>query len=72
MMLEEQEDSEMDVVEVDDDLAIKTCKYYSYKYAIITPNKYIIIRSLFPMAFNYFRKKQLVLLLSFSGLLVNA
>jgi len=29
LMLEDQESSEMDVVEVDDDLAIKTCKMYN-------------------------------------------
>ena len=30
------------VVEVDDELAIKTCKYHSYKYTIITPNDIVI------------------------------
>jgi hypothetical protein len=25
-----------------DELAIKTCKYHSYKYAIITPNDIVI------------------------------
>ena len=43
MMLEnEEEETEMDVVEVDDELAIKTCKHYSYKYAIITPDDIVI------------------------------
>jgi hypothetical protein len=42
MMLEDQEDAIMDIVEVDDELAIKTCKHYSYKYAIITPNDIVI------------------------------
>ena len=42
MMLEEQEDTEMDVVEVDGELAIKTCKMYNYKYAVITPNDIVI------------------------------
>ena len=42
MMLEDQEDQIMDVVEVDDELAIKTCKHYSYKYAIITPDDIVI------------------------------
>ena len=42
MMLEDQEDATMDVVEVDDELAIKTCKHYAYKYAIITPNDIVI------------------------------
>ena len=42
MMLEDQEDATMDVVEVDDELAIKTCKHYNYKYAVITPNDIVI------------------------------
>ena len=42
MMLEDQEDAVMDIVEVDDDLAIKTCKHYNYKYAVITPNDIVI------------------------------
>ena len=42
MMLEEQEDKEMSIVEVDDDLAIKTCKLPEYKYAVITPNDIVI------------------------------
>ena len=31
MMLYDEEDADMDIVEVDDELAIKTCKYHSYK-----------------------------------------
>jgi len=42
MMLEDQEEKEMDVIEVDDELAIKTCKMYNYKYAVITPNDIVI------------------------------
>ena len=42
LMLEDQEDQEMDVVEVDDELAIKTCKTYNYKYAVITPDDIVI------------------------------
>ena len=42
LMLKDEENAEMDVVEVDDELAIKTCNYYSYKYAIITPNDIVI------------------------------
>ena len=42
MQLEEQEDNEMEVVEVDSDLAIKTCKLYNYKYTVIT-NQDIVI-----------------------------
>ena len=41
-MLKDQEDANMDIVEVDDELAIKTCKHYSYKYAIITPDDIVI------------------------------
>jgi len=42
LLLEEQEESEMDVVEVDDALAIKTCRMYNYKYAVVTPNDIVI------------------------------
>ena len=42
MMLEDQEAATMDVVEVDDELAIQTCKHYNYKYAVITPNDIVI------------------------------
>ena len=42
MMLEDQEDQVMDVVEVDDELALKTCKMHAYKYAVITPDDIII------------------------------
>jgi len=42
LMLEDQQDTEMDVVEVDDELAIKTCKMYNYKYAVVTPDDIVI------------------------------
>jgi hypothetical protein len=42
LMLEDQEDAEMEVVEVDEVLAIKTCRMYNYKYAVITPNDIVI------------------------------
>ena len=42
MMLYDEEDADMDVVEVDDDLAIKTCRLYNYKYCVITPNDIVI------------------------------
>jgi hypothetical protein len=42
LMLEDQEETEMDVVEVDDELAIKTCKMYNYRYAVITPDDIVI------------------------------
>jgi len=40
--LEDQEASKMDVIEVDDNLAIITCRRYNYKYAVITPNDIVI------------------------------
>jgi len=40
--LEKTNYSEMDIIEVDDDLAIKTCKMHNYKYAVITPNDIVI------------------------------
>mgnify|MGYP001322115001 FL=1 len=32
----------MDVIEVEDQLAINTCKRYNYKYAVITPDDIVI------------------------------
>tara|TARA_B100001250_G_scaffold179775_1_gene154492 strand:+ start:252 stop:524 length:273 start_codon:yes stop_codon:yes gene_type:complete len=32
----------MEVIEVDDDVAIKTCKIHNYKYAVITPDDFVI------------------------------
>ena len=31
-----------DVIEVEDELAINTCKRYNYKYAVITPDDIVI------------------------------
>ena len=42
MMLEDQEEKEMIVMEVDDELALKTCKMHSYKYSVITPDDIVI------------------------------
>ena len=43
MMLEEDEDeTEMEVIEVDGALAIRTCKMYNYRYAIVSPNDIVI------------------------------
>jgi hypothetical protein len=42
LMLEDQEEKEMEVIEVDDELAIKTCKVYNYKYAVIKPEDIVI------------------------------
>ena len=32
----------MDVIEVDGELAIRTCKLYNYKYAVITPDDFVM------------------------------
>ena len=42
MQLENQEDKLMKVIEVDDNLAIITCRRYNYKYTVITPNDIVI------------------------------
>ena len=42
MMLKDQEDDEMIVMEVDDELALKTCKMHNYKYSVITPDDFVI------------------------------
>ena len=44
MMLEDDDQykKEMAVIEVDDELAIKTCRMYNYKYTVITPNDFVI------------------------------
>ena len=46
MMMYDQEPAKpscnVDVIEVDGELAIKTCKMYNYKYAVITPNDFVI------------------------------
>jgi hypothetical protein len=42
MMLYNEENADMDVVEVDDELAIKTCKIHSYKYTVITSDDIVI------------------------------
>lgn len=38
----DEEDLEMEVVEIDPELAIKACHQYNYKYAIITPDDFVI------------------------------
>ena len=43
MMIGDQEDNaNLNVVEIDDSLAIMTCKRYNYKYAVITPNDIVV------------------------------
>ena len=43
-MLEDEEvyKKPMEVIEVDAELAINTCKRYNYKYSIITPDDLVI------------------------------
>ena len=43
MMLEEDDDyPEMHVIEVEDEVMIKTCQVHSYNYTVITPNDIVI------------------------------
>lgn len=42
MMLEENDYPEMHVIEIEDDVIIKTCKLHNYMYTIITPNDIVI------------------------------
>lgn len=41
-LLEADDHPEMEVVEIDPELAIKACHQYNYKYAIITPEDFVI------------------------------
>ena len=44
MLQDEENDTErtMEIIEVADDLALKTCSMYNYKYAVITPDDLVI------------------------------
>ena len=42
MMLEENDYPEMRVIEIEDDIMIKTCEIHDYRYTIITPNDIVI------------------------------
>ena len=44
IMIREDENTpkSMDVIEVDGELAIRTCKLYNYKYAVITPDDFVM------------------------------
>ncbi len=43
MMIKDSEDSaDLNVIEIEDALAIRTCKAYNYKYAVITPNDIVV------------------------------
>ena len=42
LLKEDEEDADMEIVEVDGPLAIRTCKMYNYRYTVITPNDIVI------------------------------
>ena len=42
MMLEEDDHPEMTIMEVDNDLIIKTCEYHGYNYTVITSDDIVI------------------------------
>ena len=42
MLNDEEKVSTLNVIEIDDALAIRTCKMYNYKYAVITPNDIVV------------------------------
>ena len=42
MMLEESGSPEMHVIEVEDEIMIKTCEHHDYKYVVITPNDIVV------------------------------
>ena len=39
---DQEENSFMNVIEIEDAVAIRTCKMYNYKYAVITPNDIVV------------------------------
>lgn len=41
-LLESDDYPKMSVIEVDDQLAVKTCEMYGYHYVIITPDEFVI------------------------------
>ena len=42
MMLEDNESPKMHVIEVEDEVMIKTCESHNYNYAVITPNDIVV------------------------------
>ena len=42
MMLNDDEDANLNVIEIEDRVAIQTCKLYNYKYSVITPNDIVV------------------------------
>ena len=42
MLLQAQEDRSLSVIEIEEGLAIRTCKMYNYRYAVIKPEDIVI------------------------------
>ena len=42
MMLEEDDYPEISIMEVEDEVIIKTCQMHGYNYTVITPNDIVI------------------------------
>ena len=42
MMNDEEDNASLNVIEIEDALAIRTCKMYNYKDAVITPNDIVV------------------------------
>jgi hypothetical protein len=42
MMLEEDGSPEMHVIEIEDDVMVKTCEIHGYQYVVITPDDIVI------------------------------
>ena len=42
MMLEDDGSPTMHVIEIEDDMMIKTCEIHDYRYTVITPNDVVI------------------------------
>jgi hypothetical protein len=46
MMLEEEGSPEMHVIEIEDEVMVKTCEMHGYQYTVITPDDIVIPPSL--------------------------
>ena len=42
MMLNDDENADLNVIEIEDAVAIRTCKMYNYRYAVIKPEDIVI------------------------------
>ena len=42
MKNDDEDNASLNVIEIEDALAIKTCRMYNYKYAVITPNDIVV------------------------------